>query len=116
MEAGGEITDEVKAELLELGLAEEQIEMFSNMQSGRGNRQPGEQGGQPGGFSGPGGGMPGGGEPPEGNMPGGGGLSNLNTPPQSGINMDYALAIARLLVLLAAAIAFVARPRKDMVL
>lgn len=33
-DAGGELTDEVKADLLELGLTEEQIEIFTNMQNG----------------------------------------------------------------------------------
>ena len=41
-DAGGELTEEVKAALIELGLTEAQIEMFANMQ----NRMPGGNRGQ----------------------------------------------------------------------
>ncbi|QKS48892.1 CotH kinase family protein (plasmid) [Paenibacillus cellulosilyticus] len=40
-DAGGEITDEIKSKLLELGLTEEQITMFSQMRNGGGQRPDG---------------------------------------------------------------------------
>ncbi|MCL2035004.1 MAG: CotH kinase family protein [Oscillospiraceae bacterium] len=135
MEAGGEITDEVKTVLLEIGLTEEQIEMFTGMQNGfpsgrdRGRlpdrvRQPGgERGGLPGGNM-PGGAMPDGGRLPGGSTDGGniqrgmpGGDipgESTGTPPQANIGGN-AITVAVLLLLLVAAIIFVARPRKNMV-
>jgi hypothetical protein len=63
MAAGGEITDEARGALTELGLTEEQIEMLSEIQE---NFPQGGQGGR-GGFQG-GQGMPEGG-PPDGRTP-----------------------------------------------
>ena len=67
-EAGGELTDEVKAALLELGITDEQIDMFFSMQNGfpgGGNRFPGGQGNNPqqGGNTGRPGGVQGGNRP-----------------------------------------------------
>ena len=131
-DAGGELTDDVKTALLELGLTEEQIEMFSNMQ----NRMPGGNRGQ-GGFPGrmgdqdterptspdrggqdaaPGGNNIGGGQgnPPQGNMPSGNGMSNpLGTATQSGINTEYVIMIGALLFLLIGATIFIAKSKRN---
>jgi len=118
-DAGGELTDDVKAALLELGLTEEQIDMFANMQ----NRMPGGNRGQDGfpdrggqnGF--PGGNDAGGGQgnPPQGgNMPGGNGMGNPpGTAAQSGMNTGYIIMIAVLLFLLTGATVFIAKPKKN---
>ena len=122
MEADGELTDEVKGSLLELGLTEEMITMFSNMQNGPGGEM---FGGFPGGagqnaFAG-GPDSLGGQMDPEGgdeNMPRG-----MDRPDdyrmtvvasQNGIDKEYAIAVGVLLILLIGATAFVAKPRKTM--
>lgn len=69
-QAGGNLTEEVKEQLLALGLTEEQIEMLSNMQNGFGGGMNGDTGAAPGGFGqendSRGGQMPSGGESPSG--------------------------------------------------
>jgi len=131
LDAGGELTDDAKAALLDLGLTEEQIDMFANMR----NRMPGGNGGQ-GGFPDRGGQnvLPGGidagggqGNPPQGgNMPGGNGMGNppgpgpgpgpgtgTGTASQSGMNAEYIIMIAALLFLLTGATVFIAKPKKN---
>jgi len=96
--AGGELTDEVKAQLLELGITEEQIEMFTSMQSRMGGR----------GFPGMGG--------DENRMPGGnrpGGMGDAAAAAQAITNVAYAIILGVLLLLLAGAMIFIAKPRKN---
>ena len=124
MNAGGELTNEDLAALLELGLTEEQIEMFSSMQNGfpGGDRQGGfpggdRQGGFPGGDAGGGQGNPPNGNadiPAQGlNRPSG---NTTGTAPQSNDITGYVILIAILILLLAGAILFIAKPRKKLVL
>ena len=117
MQSDGELTEAVKTELAELGVTEEQMEMFSNMQTGRfggniGQGQRSNRGGQVG-FS------EGQGNPTDenqnsprgGNMPG---MNNPNAaPPANSDNIANAIILAGLLLLLGASIFFVARPRKQ---
>jgi len=122
-ESGGELTDEVKAELLELGLTEDQIEMFFSAQ----NEFPGngmfgnvfpndnERNALPGGNDNTGGAdPPAGNNSPSINPPGGGATGN---PPQtiSDIDTGYAVTIILLLSILAGAIIFVAKPGRNRV-
>jgi hypothetical protein len=117
---GGELTDDAKVALAELGLTEEQIDMVANMQ-GRwaGGRQGGPPGGEgrafPGGNEGgmPGG-MPGGNNAPPGmGGPGWGNGGGATAP--AGFDAGYAVVMAALLLILAGATALVARPRKGVV-
>jgi spore coat protein CotH len=115
MEAGGELTNEFKDALLELGLSEEQIESLVDMQNGF----PGM-----GGFGGfpdresqssfPGGGQR--------NIPGGNADNPqaMNRPDwnntggmlvSTGSNTSYAVLIVILLIILAGATVFIAKPR-----
>jgi len=119
-DAGDELTDEVKETLLELGLTEEQIEMIAVMLS----RFPGGNMGQ-GGFPDRGGpnAFPGGndagggwGNPPQGNMPDGNGMGNPSgSVAQTGTNTGYIILVVVLMILLAGAIVFMAKPRKNVV-
>jgi len=104
MGADGELSEEDKNALLELGLTEEQIEVFSGMQGGvpGGGRLPGG-GGQ--------GGVPGGGGP--GGFPGPNVMSSSAGTTQPGMNIGYIITVAVSLLLLAGAIVIVAKPRKD---
>ena len=120
-DGGGGLTDELREALLEIGITEEQIETLINMQGGfaGGNMRQGgaqDRGGQdafPGGNQGN---QPNGGNFPGGNMPGGDGTGGLvGTAAQSGTGMGYIVTAAALLILLAAAIIFVARPRKTVI-
>lgn len=115
MEAGGELTNEVKDALLELGLSEEQIESLADMQNGF----PGMGGfGRFPGMEGQGG-FPGGGQ---GNMPGGNADNpqGMNRPDwnntggmlvSTGSNTSYAVLIVILLIILAGATVFIAKPK-----
>ena len=108
MEANGELTEEAKTTLLELGLTEEQIEMFSNMSNGR-----------------PGGNMGQNGFPnadrqnrdstaPQGmNRPDQNGANNTNLAVPAGFNMGYVFLVCVSLLLLIGAIVFVAKPQKN---
>lgn len=115
MGAGGELNDEVKAALLKIGLTEEQIEMFSNMQGG-GNMQergaPGKDGRNE--FSG--GDEAGGGQADPGqgfNRPE---RNNDGTiPSQTAANTGYLIFIAVLLLVLIGATIFIVKPRKNTV-
>ena len=111
MESGGQLTDEAREALLALGITEEQIEMFSGMQNGGGfggrqNGFPGQnsEGGQ--------GNMPGGNNQ-QGSFPGGSRTNNPSASPQQ--NTVYAVTVILLMILLAGAILFVAKPRKNVV-
>ncbi|MCL2152178.1 MAG: CotH kinase family protein [Oscillospiraceae bacterium] len=118
-DAGGDMTDEVKEALIELGLTEEQIEMFANTQ----NRMPGGNRGQ-GGF--PDGGrqntFPGGndvddGNPLQWNMPGGNGMGNPSgTSAQSGSDVEKFVLVIALIIVLVGALVFIAKPKKDAIL
>ena len=122
-DAGGELTDEVKATLVELGLTEEQIEALANMR----NRMPGGNTGQ-GGFTDRGGpnAIPGGidagggggqGNTPRENMPGGNGTGNPSgTTTQSGSNAENAVLVVLLILVLIGAIFLIAKPQKDAIL
>lgn len=128
MEAGGELTDGVKDALLKLDFTEEQIEMFANIQSGFPDMGGGM--GELGGFSGRGmneqGGFPGGGNDSgiQGGIPDGN--TNANAPQRmnrlewnntggmlapAGSNTSYAVLIVILLIILAGATIFIAKPR-----
>ena len=123
MEAGGELTDEVEAALIELGLTQEQIEMLSGMQGMffGGDLQGGRflnQGGQ---------------APADGNgdtitaAPQDGvtdvwqvaaqpvGSSSSGATPQSGSIAGYIILSVSLLAILTGAIVFIARPKKNAV-
>ena len=115
MEAGGELTNEVKDALLELGLSEEQIESLADMQNGFPGR---------GGFGGfqdmesqksfPGGGqrnIPGGNaDNPQGmNRPDWNNAGGMLVSTSS--NTSYAILIVILLIILAGATVFIAKPR-----
>ena len=146
MEAGGELTDDVRAELTELGLTDEQIEMVAEMQIGpvggmgpagrvTGGNMPNTtrlpddrvQGGGPAiidGSNPPSGGNTTGGGPgvlPDGPInttpgrgaPGTGGTNSMPVAASSEIRTGYIILIAVSLVLLAGAIIFVAKPRRD---
>jgi hypothetical protein len=130
-ESGGVLTDEVKAQLLELGLTEELIEMFAGMMQGgfpgmggMGGRQPDNQenmpsdgnniqggvGGFPvGGDRGGGGGQ--GGLPSEANVPALNTVRNTSSQTDPG-NITF---IAVLLLILIGSIAAVAMPRRNVV-
>ena len=112
MAAGFELTDEVKAALLELGLTEEQMEMFTNMQGMMGGM--GGRGGFPdgGGFPGMGGDAEGGGMP-GGNRPGGMGMSNPSNGTAMMTSAGYAILLGALLLILAGTIIIIARPKKN---
>ena len=115
MEAGGELTDEVKDAHLVLGLSEEQIELLADMQNGSSGMR---------GFGGfpdmesqnsfPGGGQR--------NIPGGNADNpqGMNRPDwnnaggmlvSTGSNTSYAILIVILLIILAGATVFIAKPR-----
>lgn len=102
MEAGGELTNEVKAALLELGLSEVQIESLSDMQNSF--QGMGGIGGMPDRESRSG--FPGGGQ---GNIPDEN--ANSMTVP-TGSNTSYAVQIIILLIVLVGATVFVAKPRR----
>jgi len=123
MAAGGELTDEVKAALLELGLSEEEIEMFANLQ----NRMPGGNRGQGGFPEQPGGqtGFPGGNDARgsqgneqsgdiRGNIPNGDRVvDSSRAPAQSSLNTGNIITIVLSLLLLIGAIVFIARSKKN---
>ena len=96
MGADGELTDEDKEALLDLGLTEEQIEMFAGM---------------PNGF--PGGGRGGNAEPPQQgiNRPGGSG-SAAEISSRIGLDTGYIATIGVLILILIGATLLVARPKK----
>jgi len=104
--AGGELTDEVKAELSEIGLTEEQIEMLANMQNGfagmgrQGNRdrQPDNQWNTP----------------QDGNNRQDFNNENIATE-QNRANAGYVVFSIILLVILAGATVYIAKPRKSTV-
>lgn len=121
--AGWEFTDEVKADLMELGISEEIIDSFSNMMDG------GMMGGGMFGGMGQGGGggnaFPGGtDESAQENRQNGGNFPLENTQLGDGISMQSGtgvnstaniIIVGVLLLFLAGAIVFVARPRKNTV-
>jgi len=96
MGADGELTDEDKEALLDLGLTEEQIEMFAGI---------------PNGF--PGGGRGGNAEPPQQgiNRPGGSG-SAAEISSRIGLDTGYIATIGVLILILIGATLLVARPKK----
>jgi len=128
MDAGGELTDEVRDALFELGLTEEEIDMFSNMQNRwpGGNMGRGNQDNEDRQRSWPGGNDMGGGQGGPGNgngitenstsSPSGNGTASpLGAMTQIDTGTDYVIIIAALLVLLVTAIIFVAKPQKNVI-
>jgi len=122
MDAGGELTDEVRAALREIGLTDEQIDTFSGMQNrffGGGNMQRGgggPQGGNPQGGDQQGGDQQGGNAQvgnPQGVNPQGGNSQGVN--PQGGGTVEHTLIIGALVIALAGAIIFVAWPKKNVI-
>lgn len=117
-ESGGELTEEVKAQLLDLGLTEEQIEQapeLMNQMAGDGSNGQDRPGGFPGGGQEgqdrfPQGGMGNQGERGQfpGNMPSG----QNSTGTQSMLNPSTIIVTLALLLLLAGAIVFIARKKK----
>lgn len=101
-ESGGELTEEAKTALLELGLTEEQINLVANIQNS---------------FPGMGGGMA-----EQGGFPGGQQVNpqdgiEIDAPPesatQSGINTGYIILVSILVLFLIGATIFIAKPRKN---
>ncbi|ABX41090.1 CotH kinase family protein [Lachnoclostridium phytofermentans] len=100
-EAGGELTDEVKDDLLELGLSEEQIDMVISMQNGLpdGMNQPGADNGNGG----------------RGGRQGDTNLTNASvTSSQINSSTMVILTVGMLIFLIYATI-FIAKPRKNMI-
>ncbi len=115
MGAGGELNDEVKAALLQIGLTEEQIEMFTNMQGGgnmQGRGSPGMDGSND--FSG--GNEAGGGQADPGQRFNRPERNNDGTmPSQTAADTGHLIFIGVLLLVLIGATIFIARPRKNAV-
>ena len=138
-EAGGELTEEAKDALEELGIPSEQIEIFGYLQPGLpgqgmgrgfpGGGQPGgiligqqpggfPEGMQPRGFS-DGANMEGRGNPPDGNPNAPQAMSRPNSNdisgevPQNGIDTVYVITIVVLMLVLVVAIIIIARPNKN---
>jgi len=93
MASGGELTEELKEQLLALGITEEQIEIFASMQ----DRMGGPKGGK---------------AVPGGNRPGGTGNPATTAFMTS---TSYAIVLGVLLLLLAGMMIFIAKPRKNMI-
>jgi hypothetical protein len=99
-DAGGELTDAVKAALAELGLTEEQMTMFTEMGGGGfPGRAMGENPNAPQGE----------GEAP-GVMP-----ENTGTAEQSSFSVEAAIIIGIVLLVLVGATVFIARKRKNVI-
>ncbi|MDR1669685.1 MAG: CotH kinase family protein [Oscillospiraceae bacterium] len=96
--AGGELTDEVKAAIVELGISEEQIEMFSGMTGFPGRGLTGNPGTEEGDGAAP-----------------WGMQETAGAAEQSGFDPEYAAIVGILTAALAAATIFIAKKRKNVI-